>query len=64
LQANDCKLILAGINERVREQLEDTNLLDLIGDENVYLSQPGFGLSVEMALEAAQRWLEDHDQAA
>jgi len=64
LQANGCKLILAGINERVREQLEDTDLLELIGDENVYISQPGFGVSVEMAMEAAQRWLEDHDQAA
>ena len=58
LQANDCKLILAGISERVREQLEDTNLLDLIGVENVYLSQHDFGVSVEMAMEAAQRWIE------
>jgi SulP family sulfate permease len=64
LQANGCKLILAGINERVREQLEDTDLLDLIGDENVFLSQPGFGVSVETAMEAAQGWLDDLDQAA
>jgi SulP family sulfate permease len=64
LQANGCKLILAGINERVREQLEDTNLLDLIGTENVFLSQPGFGISVEMAMETAQRWLDDLDKAA
>jgi SulP family sulfate permease len=63
LQANGCKLILAGINERVREQLEDTDLLELIGADNVYISQPGFGVSVEMAIAAAQRWLDDRDQA-
>jgi SulP family sulfate permease len=59
LQTNGCKLILAGINERVREQLEETDLLDLIGAESVFLSQPGFGVSVERALEAAQVWLDD-----
>jgi SulP family sulfate permease len=59
LQANSCKLILAGINERVREQLDDTNLLDMIGVENVFLSRPGFGVSIEMAMSAAQRWLDD-----
>jgi len=64
LQANNCKLILAGINERVREQLEDTNLLDLIGAESVFLSQPGFGVSIEVALDAAQKWLNENNGTA
>jgi len=57
MQANDCKLILAGVNERVREQLEETDLLDLIGAESVFISQPGFGVSVEQALEMAEAWM-------
>jgi SulP family sulfate permease len=64
LQANGCKLILAGINERVREQLEETDLLDLIGAESVFTAQPGFGVSIEQAMEAAQRWLDDLSDAA
>ena len=63
LQSNGCKLILAGINERVREQLEETDLLELIGTENVFLSQPGFGVSIELAVAAAHRWLETLDKA-
>lgn len=64
LQANGCKIILAGINERVREQLEETDLLDLIGAESVFTAQPGFGVSVDQAMEAAQRWLDDLNDIA
>lgn len=62
LQANDCKLFLAGLNERVREQLEDTDLLNLIGPENVFLSQPRFGASVEEAIVVAEEWLAAHNE--
>lgn len=62
LQANGCKLILAGINERVREQLEETDLLDLIGAESVFMAQPGFGVSVEKALEMAEAWMNQENQ--
>jgi SulP family sulfate permease len=57
LQASGNKLILAGINDRVQEQLAETDLLELIGAENVFLSGPRFGAAVEQALTAAEEWL-------
>jgi SulP family sulfate permease len=59
LQANSCKLMLAGISDRVWEQLEKTELLDLIGPQNVFLAQPRFGAALEEALAAAQAWLDE-----
>ena len=57
LQAGDNKLMLEGLNERVLEQLEETDLLDLIGEENAFLGQPQFGASLRQALAAAEDWV-------
>jgi SulP family sulfate permease len=57
LQAQDSKLMLEGLNERVLEQLEETDLLDLIGEENVFLAQPRFGVATGQALAAAEAWI-------
>ena len=56
LQAGGNKLMLEGLNERVREQLEETDLLDLIGEQNVFLGQKEFGASLRQALAAAEEW--------
>jgi SulP family sulfate permease len=64
LQANGCKLMLAGISDRVWEQLEKTELLDLIGPQNVFLAQPRFGAALEEALAAAQAWLDESNKEA
>jgi SulP family sulfate permease len=57
LQAQNNKLMLEGLNERVLEQLEQTDLLELIGEENVFLAQPGFGAALSEALAAAESWV-------
>jgi SulP family sulfate permease len=57
LQAQDGKLMLEGLNERVLEQLEETDLLDLIGEENVFLALPRFGVATGQALAAAEAWV-------
>jgi SulP family sulfate permease len=57
LQAQDNKLMLEGLNERVLEQLEKTDILDLIGEENVFLAQAGFGAALAEALAAAETWI-------
>jgi SulP family sulfate permease len=57
LQAQDNKLMLEGLNERVLEQLEGTDILDLIGEENVFLAQAGFGAALVEALAAAETWV-------
>ncbi len=51
-------LILEGINERVHEQLERTELLELIGEDNVFVGQPGFGVALGRAERAATEWME------
>lgn len=65
LQAGDNKLMLEGLNERVLEQLEETDLLDLIGKENAFLGHPQFGASLRQALAAAEDWVaQDDDHVA
>jgi SulP family sulfate permease len=61
LQANDCQLMLVGINERVKEQLEKTDLLDLLGPDNVFLAEARFGEAIEAAVAAAHEWLARDD---
>lgn len=57
LQKGNNLLMLVGIGQHVWEQLEKTDLLDLIGKENVFLAEPVYTASLEKALVAAQRWL-------
>ena len=61
LQAAGSKLTLEGLNERVLEQLEETEMLDLIGRENVFMAKPRFGESLKEALAAAERWIADQE---
>jgi hypothetical protein len=49
--------MLEGLSEKVLEQLERTDLLDLIGEENVFLGQKQHGASLRQALVAAEAWL-------
>ena len=57
IQAADNKLMLAGLNEHVLEQLEKTKILDLLGRENVFLAKPRFGDAVKEAIAAAESWI-------
>ncbi len=62
LQAQGNQLMLEGLNERVLEQLEKTDLLDLIGEENVFLGQPQFGAALRKALAAAEDRIAGDDE--
>jgi sulfate permease, SulP family len=57
LQANDGKLILAGVAPRLRDQLRRTGMLQMIGEENIFLSTAAIGESGNAALRAAKDWL-------
>ena len=57
LQQQDNLFMLEGLNERVLEQLQKTDALDLIGADNVFLADPRFGLSARQALSAAESWM-------
>ncbi|MFC1921646.1 SulP family inorganic anion transporter [Chloroflexota bacterium] len=54
-------LMLVGVNQQVREQLDRTDLLDLISDENVYLAEPIFGAALRQAVGDAQEWINKKD---
>ena len=57
LQAGGNVLMLEGLSEEVLEQLEKTELLDLIGERNVFLGQLQYGASLRQALATAEEWL-------
>jgi SulP family sulfate permease len=57
LQAGGNLLMLEGLNERVVDQLDVTDVLDLIGRDNVFPGQPEFGAALRKALIAAEEWM-------
>ncbi len=57
LQAHDSQLMLVGVEPAVRKQLAKTGLLDLIGEENVFLATPRLGEAMNQAAAAAYLWL-------
>jgi len=57
LHATGNKLMLEGINQQVLDQLQRTALLDLIGEENVFIGQPQFGAALKQAESAAETWI-------
>jgi SulP family sulfate permease len=56
LQAGGNLLMLEGLSKKVLEQLERTDLLALIGEENVFRGQKQHGASLRQALAAAEAW--------
>lgn len=57
LQANDGKLILSGVSEKVKEQLDRTETTEMIPEVDIFLSSGRLGGSTKAAIEAANRWL-------
>jgi sulfate permease, SulP family len=57
LQAHDSKLMLVGVDSALRDQLAKTGLLNIIGEENVFLATPQFGEAMNKAAAAAYAWL-------
>jgi sulfate permease, SulP family len=57
LRSRDSKLMLVGVDPAVRDQLAKTGLLELIGEENVFLATPQIGGALNQAVAAAHAWL-------
>jgi SulP family sulfate permease len=57
LQASGNILFLAEIHPNVKKQLEKTETLKIIGEKNVFVSQPTIGASIIDAIAAANDWL-------
>ena len=41
------------------EQLQATDLVDLLGEEDLFAVEPRFGAALEKANAAAQKWIDD-----
>ena len=58
LQAHGGKLMVAGVNKKVKGQLDRTDTTsEFLGPENVFVSTSNLGESTRAALREAQRWL-------
>jgi SulP family sulfate permease len=57
LQANAGKLILAGVAPGLRDQLQRTGMISLIGEQNIFLETENIGEAGNLALRAARDWL-------
>ena len=49
--------MLVGVDPLVRDQLAKTGVLELIGEENVFLATPQLGAALNQAVAAANAWL-------
>jgi SulP family sulfate permease len=61
LDATGNKLMLAGMNERIMEQLEKTELMTLLGREDAFPAEPQYFGPLNKALAQAQLWIEASD---
>lgn len=57
LQDKAGKLVLVGIAPSLRAQLQRTGMIDMIGEENIFLATETIGESGNAALRAARDWL-------
>jgi SulP family sulfate permease len=62
LQANCGKLILAGVSPALRDQLQRTGMLNLIGEDSVFLTTTTIGEAGNAGLKAAKAWLEEPEK--
>jgi SulP family sulfate permease len=59
VQSRGGRLMLTGVNDRVLDQLEDTELIRMIGADSVFKAQARLGATVIAAATAARAWLAD-----
>jgi len=62
LRENGGKLILCGVNEKIKRQLLKTETTDVIPLEDIYLSGDKLGASTRAAYRAAKAWLEEQSK--
>ena len=58
LDSTGNKLMLVGMNERIIEQLEKTELMDLLGKEDIFPAESQYFGPLKKALAAANAWID------
>ena len=64
LQTSGNLLMLSGVGERVLEQLQDTDVAAVVGEENIFPEQAAIGAAAHEAELAAQAWIEQQQANA
>ena len=64
LQSHSGKLILAGVSPALRDQLQRTGLINMIGPENIFPATDTIGEAGNTALKAATDWLAENISGA
>ena len=59
LQATGGKIILSGVTEKVKEQLDRTETTETIPDGDIFMASNKLGTSTKAAIQAAEAWLND-----
>ena len=62
LHASGNLLILCNVSDSVLEQIRSTDAYELIGEENIFPSDPIIGASLEEAWQAAEQWIADRQK--
>jgi SulP family sulfate permease len=57
LQAGENKLILVGVEPRVRREFDRTGVTSLLGEENIFASSSSLGGPLQEALRVANEWV-------
>jgi SulP family sulfate permease len=57
-------LMLSGVEQVVYERLKQTEVFELIGEENIFQTQKVIGASVDEALDAAEIWIAEKQKQA
>jgi SulP family sulfate permease len=62
LQANGGKIILSGVSEKVKLQLDRTETTETIPEKDIFMATNILGASTRAAIQAAEAWLEENSE--
>ena len=54
--------MLCNVSDAVLEPIQDTEVYELIGEENIFLHDPVIGASLEEAWRAAEKWIAEQQE--
>ena len=57
LHASGNQFMLCNVSNEILEQIKVTEAYEIIGEENIFLSSPIIGASLEEAWQAAEKWI-------
>jgi hypothetical protein len=62
LRASGNQFMLCNVTNEVLEQIKVTEVYEIIGEENIFPSNPIIGASLEEAWQAAEKWIAERQE--